>query len=223
MIFVPHLFYIALSEFIEREKNVNRLIHLLTVSIFVLYCSPIVQAEPMEEPLPPASNENAAAPPNDSNLSGQVADLQMGSEPPAPAAPAPNVQGKQVIASTDSDWPDVTVDVTELKRTSGDTLTLKFAINNGSGKDVDFGYDFGTGTGDFNSIGAVHLLDVANKKKYFVVRDSEGACLCSRGLKSVTPGAKLNLWAKFPAPPVNVSKISIEIPHFIPIDDVPIS
>jgi hypothetical protein len=32
-----------------------------------------------------------------------------------------------------------------------------------------------------------------------------------------------NLWAKFPAPPDNVEKISVVIPKFLPLDDVPIS
>ena len=35
--------------------------------------------------------------------------------------------------------------------------------------------------------------------------------------------ARANLYAKFPAPPGDVEKITVEIPHFIPMDDVPIS
>jgi hypothetical protein len=35
--------------------------------------------------------------------------------------------------------------------------------------------------------------------------------------------SRLNLWAKFPAPPEDVKKISITIPHFAPLDDAPIS
>ncbi len=69
----------------------------------------------------------------------------------------------------------------------------------------------------------IHLLDPVNKKKYFVVTDAERKCVCSKEIPDVEPGGKLNLWAKFPAPPPEVTKVSIEIPHFAPIDDVPIS
>jgi hypothetical protein len=32
----------------------------------------------------------------------------------------------------------------------------------------------------------------------------------------------MTLWARFPAPPAGVQKVSVVIPHFLPIDDVPI-
>jgi len=66
------------------------------------------------------------------------------------------------------------------------------------------------------------LIDGANKKKYLVVVDSGKKCLCSEGLEPVPAKSRLNLWAKFPAPPVEVKKISVVVPHFTPIDDVPI-
>ena len=69
----------------------------------------------------------------------------------------------------------------------------------------------------------VTLVDGANKKKYFVVRDTDTNCLCSRDIKDIAPKSRVNLWAKFPAPPDDVQKISIVIPHFGPIDDVSIS
>ena len=147
----------------------------------------------------------------------------------APSAPAPTPAAKtpSVLATTDGEYPDVRVEVTELKRTSGDTLTLKFTIINDSSEEMNFSYDFGEegkyGTIDFNSVGGVNLVDAAGKKKYLVLRDADGKCVCSRGLKGIEPSSRANLYAKFPAPPENVEKITIEIPHFIPMDDVPIS
>ncbi len=129
-----------------------------------------------------------------------------------------------VLASTDGDKPGIRVEVVELKRTSGDTVNLKFTMINDSDQDMDFGYDFGEGsTTDISTVAGAHLIDAAGKKKYFVVRDTENACLCSRGLKSIKPKTRANLFAKFPAPPDDVQKITVVIPHFIPMDDVPIS
>ena len=142
---------------------------------------------------------------------------QEEAEPPGQVAPA---QPPSVIATTDGEYPNVRVEVTELKRTSGNTITLKFAMINDSSDRLDFSYNFGDYLG---SIDGVHLIDAVGKKKYLVLRDTEGKCVCSRGLQPIEPGSRANLYAKFPAPPENVEKIIVVIPHFIPMDDVPMS
>ena len=143
--------------------------------------------------------------------------------PPATAATAPNSAG---IATADGEASGVTAVIKELKRSSGGIVSLKFTIANGSDKQVNFGYDFGDPAHeipDFGSIGGVQLIDQVGKKKYYVARDSDGKCVCSRGVKDLKAGDSINVWAKFPAPPDDVQKISIVIPHFSPLDDVPIS
>jgi hypothetical protein len=122
----------------------------------------------------------------------------MAQQHPGPAA---------ALSAADGEQPDQRVEVTELKRTSGGTVNLKFVMINDSNKDISFWQNFGGG----NTISGVTLVDEKNKKKYFVVQDSERNCL------------RINLWAKFPAPPEDVEKISVSIPHFQPMDDVPIS
>ena len=143
---------------------------------------------------------------------------------PAPATTvAPSIPA---IATADGQTPGVRAEVQELKRGSDNTLTLKFSIINDSDKNLGFGYDFGDEDNhikDFGSIGGVTLIDGANKKKYFVVRDTESNCVCSRGVKDLKPQSRANLWAKFPAPPDDVQKIGVVIPNFGPLDDVPIS
>jgi len=144
---------------------------------------------------------------------------------PAPTT-APAASTAPVIASADGDTPGAKVEIHEMKRSSGDTLTLKFSMANGSNKDIAFNYAFvedGNDVIDFNSVGGVHLIDPVGKKKYFVVRDTENQPSCSKGLKDLKPGERINLWSKFPAPPEDVQKISVVVPHFGPMDDVPIS
>jgi hypothetical protein len=146
----------------------------------------------------------------------------------APATPGGGTSAPPVaaIATADGEKAGTRVDITELKRSSDNTLTLKFVMVNDSDNRLGFGYDFGDKENeikDFASIGGVNLVDGAGKKKYFVVRDTENNCVCSRDLKDIPPRGRTNLWAKFPAPPDDVQKISIVIPHFGPIDDAPIS
>lgn len=142
---------------------------------------------------------------------------------PVPAAPAGAATG---IASSDGETAGSTVTIKELKRQSGGTVSLKFVVTNGSDKPIGTGYSFGdadySGV-DYDSVGGVQLIDPVGKKKYFVARDSGRKCVCSQGLKEIKPGSSTNAWAKFPAPPDDVQKISVIIPHFGPMDDVPIS
>jgi hypothetical protein len=156
--------------------------------------------------------------PTPASSAPEQADLPASSSAPASSA-------RPALATADGEKPGVRVEVQELKRTSGDTLSLKFALINDSTESFDFGYaliEQGK-TNDYNSISGVNLIEGVGKKKYFVVRDTEGACLCSRGLSSVTSKSRVNLWAKFPAPPAEVSTITVVVPHFTPMEDVSIS
>jgi hypothetical protein len=145
---------------------------------------------------------------------------------PGPAAqPAPQApQAKSALASADGETPGARVEVTELKRASGGTVMLRFAMINDGDKDLGLYSGFiQPGTNDHSNISGVHLLDPVGKKKYLVVRDSQGKCDCSQGLGNVAAKSRMNLWARFPAPPDNVEKIGVVVPHFSPMDDVPLS
>jgi hypothetical protein len=137
----------------------------------------------------------------------------------------PAASSGRVIASTEGEQPGVIANVTELKRGSGGTLMVRFSVVNNGSQDFDFGYALGEpGAGqDYQTVAGVHLIDPVNKKKYFVVRDADGKCVCSRDLRAVKPGESRNLWAKIPAPPPEVQSATLIIPKFIPIDDAPIS
>jgi hypothetical protein len=124
------------------------------------------------------------------------------------------------IATADGEAPGERLEVQELKLASG-ALMLKFAIINDSDKDSRI-------LGNISSADAwtadgAYLVDMPGKKKYLVVRDAENHCVCSRGLPTLNAKSSVNLWAKFPAPPESVQKIGVIVPHFIPMDDVPIS
>lgn len=153
-----------------------------------------------------------------------VADVTPVPAPSAPtaqpaAAPAP-------LATADGSQGGVRAEVTELKRGSGGTVTLKFTLVNDSEAVVGVGDYTGPGklvdaNGDY-TIGGVQLIDPVGKKKYFAARDSQGKCVCS-AFTGPRPGGRANHWAKFAAPPDDVERISVVIPGFSPMDDVPLS
>jgi hypothetical protein len=145
---------------------------------------------------------------------------------PAPAAqPAPQApQAKPALASADGETPGARVEVQELKRASGGTVMLRFTMINDRDKALGLYSGFvQPGSNDHSNISGVHLLDPVGKKKYLVVRDSQGKCDCSQGLGEIAAKSRMNLWARFPAPPDNVEKIGVVVPHFSPMDDVSLS
>ena len=179
-----------------------------------------------------ACKKNETAPAETSTQSTSTTTTTVTTAAPPPAAQPTQTTASAAptagaIASSDGETQGTHVDVTELKRTSGGTLNLKIVLANNSSRQIRFSSHF-LGEGDvsrdsYNDVSGIHLLDPTNKKKYFVVTDAEKHCVCSKNIEDVGPGQKVNLWAKFPAPPPEVTKVTIEIPHFQPMDDVPIS
>lgn len=109
--------------------------------------------------------------------------------------------------------------VTSLKRDAGGTVTLRFQLIN-EGEQVVKTYGV---LGAFFTLDHLSLVDGDNKKKYLVVKDSAGECLCSEFKQDSKPGTSFNLWAKFPAPPDTVQNLTVVIPSFEPIESVPIT
>ena len=200
-----------------RQRNLLFLVMVFSVvfSLVALGCSK------KEEPKTAVSQPAAPAPAP--QAAPQPAAQPATQVPQATANPAPTQPPAAVLATADGEQPGTRVEVTELKRTSGGTVNLKFVMINDSDKKINFGYEFSKSASDYASISDITLMDEKNKKKYFVVRDSEGKCACSSGLKDLRPKDRVSLWAKFPAPSEDVQKISVVIPHFQPMDDVSIS
>lgn len=160
-------------------------------------------AQQAAEPPPPAPPSNASATPPAATA-------------PAPAPAAGGSPAPAALASTEGEMPGVTLAIQELKRTQN-ALTLKMVYINRTSKNVDMVWLAGD-----RDLKGVHLLDMAGKKKYFVVTDSEGHCVCSE-VSGIDPQAQLPVWAKFPPVPDDVQKITVQVPHFPPLEDVPIS
>lgn len=149
--------------------------------------------------------------------------------PPAtPAKPeaAPSA-ASSAIATSDREQGPGRAELKELRQTAGGIVTLKMAIVNTGAGNLSFGgltfSDPELGGKDYGSFGGIYLIDPVNKKKYMVLRDAENSCVCTRDFPSIAAGQRLNVWARFPAPPEDVTKVSVVIPTFLPMDDVPIA
>ena len=130
----------------------------------------------------------------------------------------------QDVLSAEGETPDVRVEVRDLKRGDGDTVTLRLRLINESGAPFDASCNMREpATNDSCGVfSGAYLLDAANKKKYLVVRDTAGACVCS-GVDDLEDGQKMNIWATYPAPPAETTAMTVVVPLFEPIESVPIN
>jgi hypothetical protein len=126
--------------------------------------------------------------------------------------------------SADGEQPGTRIEIRSLQRDEGGTLTLRFQlINDGTQEVNSCSYREYGGNDPCGTVSGAHLIDAGNKKKYLVIRDSGKKCVCAEGVDHLRRGRRLNAWAKFPAPPDNVQKITVVFPGFEPIDGVPIT
>lgn len=182
----------------------------LTVAVFLISAS-----------MAGCSKKEESAPSTASAPASQAAPTPAPVSPPAPA-PAPAAAGSP-LAATDGDIPGIRVALTELKRSSS-AVTLKFTIYNDT--DAEFSI-YGKFTENpykgYQNVSGVHLVDTVSKKKYFAVADSDNKCLCSDDVPPIAKKSSVALWVKYPPIPDDVQKITVQIPHFIPMDDVSIT
>ncbi len=141
----------------------------------------------------------------------------------APAVPAAALQTPQPIAPTPIATAEggavngLRVEVTRLKRRDDGTVDLRLTVINDSDSKRTYG-EMG-----FARLDEVYLIDLVGRKKYFVVKDGEGSCVCDDQVSYLERRSRVNRWARFPAPSDDVERISIVIPNFPPIEDVPLS
>ncbi|MGW2491737.1 hypothetical protein ACWCV9_31580 [Streptomyces sp. NPDC001606] len=62
------------------------------------------------------------------------------------------------------------------------------------------------------SLGGATLVDPQGKKRYYVLRDTEGRPLTTTGFSTLKAGADLAVFMQFPAPPANTNEVELQVP-----------
>jgi hypothetical protein len=122
----------------------------------------------------------------------------------------------------DTEWDGVSVELSSVTRGDGDMITIKFKYTNSGSKVANIS-KLGQFSGD-NVAEHLYYVDSKNKKKYLVVKDTEGNPVASsmRYLE-LEASASRSGWAKFPAPPAGVDKITVYLPGAPPFESVTIA
>ncbi|MFM9609797.1 hypothetical protein [Streptomyces niveiscabiei] len=64
------------------------------------------------------------------------------------------------------------------------------------------------------SLGGATLVDSQAKKRYYVLRDTDGRPLATSGLSSLEAGETLAVFMQFPAPPEATKEVTFQLPTF---------
>ncbi|MFF3749819.1 hypothetical protein ACFYYH_05055 [Streptomyces sp. NPDC002018] len=62
------------------------------------------------------------------------------------------------------------------------------------------------------SFGGMTLVDKVEKKRYYVLRDTDGNPLTTTGITRLDGGASATFFAQFPAPPESTSQVDLQLP-----------
>ncbi|MEJ8637125.1 MULTISPECIES: hypothetical protein [Streptomyces] len=62
------------------------------------------------------------------------------------------------------------------------------------------------------SLAGMTLIDKAGKKRYYVLRDTDGFPLTTTGMSSLDSGKSVDFFAQFPAPPNETTTLDLQIP-----------
>lgn len=64
------------------------------------------------------------------------------------------------------------------------------------------------------TLGGATLVDSKGKKRYYVLRDTDGRPLTTTDLGTLKPGESVPVFMQFPAPPSDANEVSFQLPTF---------
>jgi hypothetical protein len=108
--------------------------------------------------------------------------------------------------------------ITTAVRDSGGFITVNGALKNDSGTMATIPSALsGNETEIMNngrSLGGATLVDSKSKKRYYVLRDTEGRPLTTTGFSTLKAGESIDVFLQFPSPPADTSDVSFQLPLF---------
>ena len=151
-----------------------------------------------------------------------------GQSAPEPEAPPEG----EALGRASGSFVDSFVELTDLRRTSPEVVTARYRITVPEDAEDNFqvsdrlaSEEDGFEKGQDRASG-VTITDESGGKRYFVLTDSDGDCLCSTKIAGdgfIDVGTSAELYAKFPALPEDVTEVSFQVPTFQSIDGVQIA
>ncbi|MFJ4549204.1 hypothetical protein ACIP4X_08235 [Streptomyces sp. NPDC088817] len=108
--------------------------------------------------------------------------------------------------------------VLSANRDSGGFVTVNGNLKNDSGKTVVVPVSVRGDETEIlkhgTSLGGATLVDSQGKKRYYVLRDTDGRPLTTTDLTTVKSGQTIPVFMQFPSPPADTSEVTLQLPTF---------
>jgi hypothetical protein len=112
--------------------------------------------------------------------------------------------------------------IASAKRDNGGFVTVSGELKNDGAKTVTLPAQLSGNETEIirngRSLGGATLVDSQGKKRYYVLRDTDGRPLTTTGITSVKSGETVPVFMQFPAPPSGTDDVSFQMPMFAPAD-----
>ncbi|MDK0521821.1 hypothetical protein [Streptomyces sp. ML-6] len=160
------------------------------------------------------SNDAGSSP---SSVPSKSSDGDKEDEKPEDTAAGENVDPNVKLAEIRGQR-GITLVINQVKRDSGGFVTVQGEVKNGS--DMNQPTSGWSGSEELlveknpNSVAGAALIDKAGKKRYYVLRDTDGRCLCTTGILPLQPNGSTPVFMQFPAPPSTTTEVDFMLPTF---------
>ncbi|WP_073946221.1 hypothetical protein [Streptomyces kebangsaanensis] len=108
--------------------------------------------------------------------------------------------------------------ITSAKRDSGGFVTVNGTMKNDGGNNVIIPSNLSGNETEIirngSSLGGATLVDSQGKKRYYVLRDTDGRPLTTTGLPSLKAGEAIPVFMQFPSPPTSTTEVNFQLPGF---------
>ncbi|MEU7410636.1 hypothetical protein AB0B40_15145 [Streptomyces sp. NPDC042638] len=106
--------------------------------------------------------------------------------------------------------------ITSAQRDSGGFVTVNGTLKNDGAKDLLIPAALSGNETEITkngpSLGGATLVDSKGKKRYYVLRDTEGRPLTTTGLNTLKGGQTLPVFMQFPSPPADITEVTLQLP-----------
>ena len=134
---------------------------------------------------------------------------------------------KNALAVEPHELDGVEVALMRVKRSSGNTLNIYWTYTNNSSEEKKLTEGCYGWLCKYRAASDAYIIDNINQKKHLVVKADGKPITSNKSMlgreNTLEPGATINVWAKFPAPPNDIETISLYLPGIPPIEDVQIT
>jgi hypothetical protein len=134
--------------------------------------------------------------------------------------PQPSAQeGQSEAPLAELRGPDgLVLQITSAERDSGGFVTVNGDLKNDGAKGVAIPASLSGNETEIirngRSLGGATLVDAKGKKRYYVLRDTDGRPLTTTGFSTVKAGETVAVFMQFPAPPTDTTEVTFQLPAF---------